>query len=193
MIIYGDLRSGNCLKVKYTADKLGLGYEWVDVDIIAAESRTPDFLAMNPAGQVPCVRFEDGRVLAQSNAIVLYLADGTGLMPSRPYDRARVWELLFWEQYSHEPYIAVCRFQKLYLGKADAELDPNKVERGYGALDFMETRLRERDWLVGTRLSVADIVLLAYTRVADEGGFDVGKRAAVLAWIDRTERELGLL
>ncbi len=148
---------------------------------------------MNPAGQVPCVSFENGRVLAQSNAIILYLADGTDLIPVDPFDRARVWELLFWEQYSHEPHIAVCRFQKLYLGKPDAELDPDKVARGYRALDLMESRLEGRDWFVGSRLSVADVALLAYTRLAHEGGFDIGKRTGVLTWIDRAERELGLL
>ncbi len=192
MIVFGDLRSGNCLKVKYTADKLGRSYEWVDIDIMSGESRRPDFLAINPAGQVPCVRFDDGRTLAQSNAIILYLADGTDLVPSAPFDRAKVWELLFWEQYSHEPYIAVCRFQKLYLGKTDGELDPDKVARGYKALDFMEEWLRQRDWLVGDRLSIADIALVAYTRVAHEGGFDLGHRSALRSWIRRVVEALAL-
>ena len=148
--IYGDLVSGNCLKVKYTAEFLGLDFDWVDVDILAGESRTDDFLSLNPAGQVPLVVLPDGRPLAQSNAIILYLAEGSSLVPADAYDRARVLELLFWEQYSHEPTIAVCRFQMRYLGKSQADLDPDKVARGYQALDFMEGRL-ERQGLLRRR------------------------------------------
>ena len=114
MRIYGDSNSGNCLKVKYTADYLGLGYEWINVDIMQGESRTPDFLQINPQGQVPVIELEDGRCLAQSNAIIRYLAQGTVLLPDDPYLQAKVDEWLFWEQYSHEPYIAVCRFHMLY-------------------------------------------------------------------------------
>ena len=192
MIIFGDQRSGNCLKVKYTADVLGLAYDWVEVDIGAGATRQPDFLAINPAGQVPCVRFPDGRTLAQSNAIMLHLAEGTELLPSDSFARAKVWEILFWEQYSHEPYIAVCRFQKVYLGMTDADLDPEKVNRGNQALDLMEQLLAGTDWLVGDRLSVADIGLLAYTRLAHEGGFDLTGRPAVRDWVARSERALGL-
>ena len=110
MIIYGDLASGNCLKVKYAADHLGLPYRWVAVDVTKGESRTAAFLARNPQGQVPTIELADGRVLAQSNAIIRYLARGSALLPQDPFAQAKVDELLFWEQYSHEPYIAVCRF-----------------------------------------------------------------------------------
>jgi len=192
MRIYGDRRSGNCLKVQYTADHLGLAYDWEDVDIMSGGSRTADFLARNPAGQVPVVVFDDGRVLTQSNAIILYLAEGSALIPTDPYDRAKMLEFMFYEQYSHEPYIAVCRFQKLYLGKTDEELDPEKRERGYRALALMEARLGDRAYLVGERLSLADIALVAYTRLAPEGGFDLSPYLAINDWIARVESGLGI-
>ena len=192
MRIFGDQRSGNCLKVKWAADYLGLVYDWTDVDIIAGESHEPEFLRMNPAGQVPCVRFDDGRTLAQSNAIMLHLAEGSTLLPDDPFERAQMMELLFWEQYSHEPNIAVCRFQKLYLGRSDEELDPEKVKKGYDAIAILEARLNNGDYLVGDRLSLADIALVAYTRVAHEGSFDLANFPLVRTWISRVERGLGL-
>jgi len=192
MKIYGDLVSGNCLKVKYLADHLGLTYDWQPVDILKGESRTPDFLAINPLGQVPTVALDDGRALAQSNAILLYLAEGSALLPSDAYARAKVAELLFWEQYSHEPYVAVCRFQMRYLGKPKEAREAWRVERGEQALDLMETLLKGRDWLVGADLTVADIALLAYSRLAHEGGFDLAPRAKLRAWIARCEGRLGL-
>ena len=141
LVIYGDTKSGNCLKVKYTADYLELDYEWISVDITQGESRTPDFLRINPQGQVPVVQFEVGRYLAQSNAIIRYLARGTALLPEDLYVQAKVDEWLFWEQYSHEPYIAVCRFHMLYLGKSRESREPWRVERGEQALDYMENHL----------------------------------------------------
>lgn len=192
MKIYGDLASGNCLKVKLLADHLGLAYDWRPVDILRGESRTADFLAMNPMGQVPTVVLDDGRVLAQSNAILLYLAEGSALLPRDPYGRAKVAELLFWEQYGHEPYVAVCRFQMVYLGKPKAAREAWWVERGELALDLMETLLTGRAWLVGEGLTIADIALLAYSRVAHEGGFDLAPRPNLRAWIGRCETALGL-
>jgi len=192
MKIYGDLASGNCLKVKYLADHLGLAYDWVPVDVMSGESRSADFLAMSPMGQVPTVALDDGRALAQSNAILLYLAEGSALLPADRYARAKVSELLFWEQYSHEPYIAVCRFQMLYLGKPRDAREAWRVERGEQALDLMERLLKGRDWFVGEGLTVADIALLAYTRLAHEGGFDLAPRCNVRAWIERCEAALGL-
>ena len=109
--IYGDSISGNCLKVKWTAERLGLDYEWIEIDLLKGETQTPQFRAINPAGQVPVVVLPDGRPLAQSNAIILHLAEGSDLIPADPYDRARMLEWMFWEQYSHEPYVAVARFQ----------------------------------------------------------------------------------
>jgi glutathione S-transferase len=192
MRIFGDTVSGNCLKVRYVADHLGLAYEWVPVDIMKGESRTPAFLAMSPMGQVPVVELDDGRRLAQSNAILRYLARESALLPEDPFLQAKVDELLFWEQYSHEPYIAVCRFQLVYLKRGPEEREPARVERGEKALDFMKHLLDGRTWLVGDGMTVADIALLAYTRLAHEGGFDLAPRPAVRQWVARCEAALGL-
>jgi len=192
LTIHGDRRSGNCLKVLYLADRLGRTYRWREVDILAGETRTPTFLDLNPAGQIPVVQFEDGRCLAQSNAIVLHLARGTELMPRDSWQEAKAMEWLFWEQYSHEPNIAVCRYQKLYLGRADDELDPSRVDNGNRALDRMDGHLRDHRWLVGAGLTVADICLVAYTRLAPEGGFDLSSRPALRRWIGVVEGELGI-
>jgi glutathione S-transferase len=188
LTIYGDRISGNCLKVKWVADRLGLEYDWVDIDVLAGEARTPAFLAINPAGQVPTVVLEDGRTLAQSNAILLHLAEGSDLIPADAYDRARMFEWMFWEQYTHEPAIAVRRFQKTYLRKTDAEIDPALMVRGRAALDRMEAALAaSAGWLAGERLSLADVALVAYTRMADEGGFDLADYPGVQAWVARVE------
>ena len=192
MKVYGDPISGNCLKVQYTADYLGLDYEWVDTDIMKGESRTPDFLARNPAGQVPMLVLDDGRVIAQSNAIIGFLAEGSDLLPADAYERARVYEWMFWEQYSHEPYVAVCRFVMVYQGKSAAEREDWRVARGESALDLMEQSLADRIWFAGNSLSIADIALIAYTRLAHEGGFDLTSRPGVRAWIERTESALGI-
>ena len=190
MRIYGDMVSGNCLKVRYTADYLGIEYQWVDVDILKGEARTPAFLAANPAGQVPMVELEDGRAMAQSNAIIGYLAEDSSLIPADAYERAKVNEWLFWEQYSHEPYVAVCRFAMRYQGKSMEERESWRVERGEAALDLMASWLAEREWLVGSQISLADIALLAYTRLAGEGGFDLSRRPEVVRWIGRCEQTL---
>jgi glutathione S-transferase len=192
MRIHGDRNSGNCLKVIYAADSLGLTYEFVPVDITKGEAKTPAFLAMNDMAQVPVVELDDGRTLAQSNAILRYFARGTRLLPEDAYLQAKVDELLFWEQYSHEPYVAVCRYQMVYLGKPAEARDPEKVRRGEAALDFMEARLTGREFFVGGAFSIADIALLAYTRLAHEGGFDLSKRGSVSAWISACERVLAL-
>jgi glutathione S-transferase len=192
--IYGDSISGNCLKVKWIADYLGLSYEWIETSVLDAETRTPEFLAMNPAGQVPTVVLSDGRVLAQSNAIMLYLnrAHKGGLLPKGEYARAKVFEWLFWEQYSHETAIAVRRFHKHYLKKADADIDPKLMEKGLAALTILENALKGADYLVGGKLSLADVALIAYTRVAPEGGFDLEPWLAIRKWIARVERDLGV-
>ena len=190
MKIYGDSISGNCLKVKWVADSLGLSYDWIETDIMAGQSRTPAYLAINPAGQVPTVVLDDGRPLAQSNAIILYLAHGSALIPLDAYDRARMLEWMFWEQYSHEPYVAVARLQVRYLGKAVADLEPRIVERGKAALRRLEEGLASAPFLVGQTLSLADVALVAYTRVAHEGGFDLMEYPRVGAWIGRVERAL---
>jgi glutathione S-transferase len=192
MKIYGDSNSGNCLKVKWVCDKLALPYSWVEIDTLKGGSRTAEFLRLNPAGQVPTVEFDDGRTLAQSNAIIRHFARGSDLIPSDAFAAAKMDEWLFWEQYSHEPYIAVCRFQMVYLRKPASELDPDKVKRGYAALARMEQQLAATPFLIGDTISLADVALLAYTRLAHEGGFDLDGYAALRRWIADAERSLGL-
>ncbi len=192
--IYGDCRSGNCLKVKWTADHIGIDYEWVDIDVVSGSTRTEEFLKLNPSGQVPAVILPDGRTLSQSNAIVSYFAglSDSALLPTDLYERAKVDEWLFWEQYSHEPFIAVRRFQKAFLGKSDAEIDPDLLAKGRRALGRMELQLGKTPYLVAGRLTAADIALVAYTRVAPEGGFDLDDFPAVKKWIARVERDLAI-
>ena len=192
MKIHGDSISGNCLKVKWVCDRLALPYTWVAVDILKRETRTTPFLKLNSAGQVPAVEFDDGRTLAESNAIIRYLARDSRLIPADAFAAAKMDEWLFWEQYSHEPYIAVCRFQMRYLGKPASGLDPEKVKRGYAALARMEQQLAATRFLVGDGFSLADVSLLAYTRLAHEGGFHLDGYAAVRRWIGEAERSLGL-
>ncbi len=192
MKIYGDLTSGNCLKVKWVCDRLSRRYTWVEIDTRKNESRTAEFLKLNGAGQVPVLELDDGRTLAQSNAIIRYLARGTDLIPAEAFLAAKMDEWLFWEQYSHEPYLAVCRFQMFYLGQSQGELDPEKVKRGYFALARMEHQLHDTRFLVGDALSLADVALLAYTRVAHEGGFHLDGYASVRRWVADSEKILGL-
>ncbi|MFZ5618872.1 MAG: glutathione S-transferase family protein [Pseudomonadota bacterium] len=192
--IYGDPVSGNCLKVKWTADILGLNYEWINTDVLKGETRTEKFLALNPAGQVPLVMTPDGRALAQSNAILLYLAEkhGGGLIPVDAYARAKVYEWLFWEQYSHEPYIAVRRFLKTYLKKPESEIHPKLLDKGLAALTLMDRQLQSSPWIAGDAFTLADISLVAYTRAAHEGGFDLHAFPAVRDWVARIEKRLDI-
>ncbi|KJC57764.1 glutathione S-transferase [Bradyrhizobium sp. LTSPM299] len=192
MKIYGDTNSGNCLKVKWVCDKLALPYHWVEIDTMKGSSRTPEFLKLNGWGQVPTVELDDGRTLAQSNAIIRYLARGSDLIPGDAYREAQMNAWMFWEQNTHEPYVAVCRFHIVYLGKTTAELDPNLVKRGYAALDHLERQLGGARFLVGEAVSLADVSLLAYTRVAHEGGFDLERYPMVRRWIGDAEGVLGL-
>ena len=190
MKIYGDSISGNCLKVKWVADLLGLSYDWIETGVLVGASRTPAFLALNPAGQVPAVILDDGRPLAQSNAIILHLAEGSPLIPADPYDRARMLEWMFWEQYSHEPYVAVARFQVRFQGKRVADLEPKIVERGKAALQRLEDGLAKTPFLVGNSMSLADVALVAYTREAGDGGFALADYPRVQAWVARVEAAL---
>lgn len=191
MRIYGDPVSGNCLKVKIVADFVELTYDWAPVDILKGDSRTPDYLSRFPAGQVPGLQLDDGRCLAQSNAIMRYLARGSALVPQESFLQAKMDEWLFWEQYSHEPNIAVCRFEMRYLGKPASARDPNRVARGEAALDLMELHLGAADWFVGDDATIADVALYAYTHWADEGGFDLGPRPAIRAWLGRCTEAFG--
>jgi glutathione S-transferase len=192
MKIYGDTSSGNCLKVKWVCDHLALPYTWIAVDTLKGETRTAEFLKLNGAGQVPAIELDDGRALAQSNAIIRYLARDSRLIPQDAFAQGKMDEWLFWEQYSHEPYVAVCRFQMFYLKKPASDLDPEKVKRGYAALTRMERQLVITPFLVGEAVTLADISLLAYTRLAHEGGFDLDGYAALRRWIAATEKQLGL-
>ncbi len=192
MKIYGNSESGNCLKVKWVSDAVSLPYRWIEIDSLNGETRTPEFLKLNGAGQVPVVEFDDGRTLAQSNAIIRYLAAGSALIPADPFLAAKMDEWLFWEQYSHEPYIAVCRAQMRFQGRDVSELDPDKVKRGYAALARMEQALAGSRFLVGDTATLADLSLVAYTRVAHEGGFHLDGYAAIRRWIVDTEAACGI-
>lgn len=191
LTIYGDRISGNCLKVMWVAERLGLPYRWMDIDVVKGEAKAPEFLTINPAGQVPAVVLSDGRVLSQSNAIMLHLAEGSDLIPVDAYDRAVMFQWLCWEQYSHEPAIAVRRFHKHYLGKSDAEIDPALMLKGGAALTLMDARLEANEgWFAGAGISLADVALVAYTRVAHEGGFDLSEYPAVKSWVRCVEAAL---
>lgn len=191
--IFGDSISGNCLKVKWVAERLGLAHEWIEIDILKGETRSDGFLALNPFGQVPVVQLDDGRTLSQSNAIILHFAEGSDLVPADAFERAKMLEWMFWEQYSHEPTIAVRRFQKHYLKKSDDAIDADLMAKGRRALGRMEMALISSDFIAGgASITLADIALLAYTRMAHEGGFDLGDFPAVHAWVARCELELGL-
>jgi glutathione S-transferase len=183
--VYGDIQSGNCYKVKLLLSYLGLEHDWVHVDLLRGESRTAEFLAKNPNGKVPVLELPDGEHLCESNAILYYLADGTEYLPSERLARARVLQWQSFEQYSHEPYIAVARFIAKYLGlpaERRAEFEA-KQPGGYKALGVMEQQLQKSKYFVGDRFSIADISLYAYTHVADEGGFSLERFPAVRRWL----------
>jgi glutathione S-transferase len=192
LTIYGDSISGNCLKVKFVCDRLGRAYRWVETSVLKGETRRAEFLAMNPAGQVPTIKLADGRALAQSDAIILYLAEGSDLIPADAYQRALMFQWLFWEQYSHETVIAVRRFHKAFLKKPDSEIDPALLPKGEKVLAVMNDHLAARRYFVNDTLSLADIALVAYTRWAHEGGFDLARYPHVLGWVLRVEQDLGL-
>jgi len=190
--IHGDSTSGNCLKVRWTADYLKLSYDWIETSVAARQTREAVFLKLHPAGQVPLLILDDGRPLAQSNAIIAYLAEGSSLIPADAFERARMFEWMFWEQNSHEPYVAVARRLVRIDGVAISALDPILVERGRGALSRLDAGLGGRDFLVGSALSLADICLIAYTRVAGEGGLDLAPFPALRGWIARVEAAAGI-
>jgi glutathione S-transferase len=192
MTVYGDSISGNCLKVKFVADRLGIPHDWVEISVLNKETRTPEFLGVNPAGQVPAVRFADGGTLAQSNAIILYLAEGSDLIPADAFERAQMYQWMFWEQYSHEPAIAVLRFQKFYLNKSDSEIDPNLRPRCLRVLSLMDEHLEGRDYFAGEILSLADVALVAYTRFSHQADIDLKQYSNVAAWVRRVEHDLNI-
>ena len=189
LLIYGDSKSGNCYKVQLLCAELGIDYDWIEVDILAGETRSPEFLAMNPNGKIPLARIGDGQYLAESNAILCYLAEGTPLLGEDAWSRAEVLQWLFFEQYSHEPNIATSRFIVRYLGNPPDKqqaLDEKRAA-GYRALDVMEGHLSRHVYFAGDDFSIADIALYAYTHVADEGGFDLSGYPAIRRWLERIE------
>jgi glutathione S-transferase len=185
--LYDFLPSGNGYKIRLLLHQLAIPYELVEMDITRGETRTPAFLAKNPNGRIPLLELDDGRLLAESGAILCYFAEGTRFLPADPWERAQVLQWMFFEQYSHEPYIAVARAW-LHLFGMDEERKrqlPQKQKLGYDALGVMERHLGEREFFVGAQPSIADIALYAYTHVADEGGFELARFPAVLRWLER--------
>jgi glutathione S-transferase len=188
--IYGDSRSGNCYKLQLACAQLGVDYDWQEIDVLQGETRSDGFLAMNPNGKVPVASLPDGRYLSESNAILYYLAAGTDLAGSDVFERANILRWMFFEQYSHEPYIAVARFIVRFLGNPPerrADLEARRTE-GYRALDTMERVLSEHPFIANDRYSIADIALYAYTHVAGDGGFSLSGYPRIRKWLRRIEQ-----
>jgi glutathione S-transferase len=189
--LYQQQDSGNCYKVRLMLSHLGRAFRTVAVSSLDGSTRTPEFLAKNPIGKIPTVELDDGRFLAESNAILLHFAEGTEFLPPDRYERAKTFEWLFFEQYSHEPVIAVRRALMVYPERRAAATPERMAEllvAGYRALAVMEQRLRAAEWLADACFSVADIALYAYTHMAHEGGFDLSLYAGIGDWLSRVRR-----
>ena len=191
MKIYGDIQSGNCYKIKLLLSLLDISHEWVHVDILTGGTKSESFLSKNPNGQIPVLELDDGRFISESNAIMNYLASGSSYLPNDNFDRAKILQWQFFEQYSHEPYIAVARYIAKYLGlPEDRKLEfESKQEGGHKALKVMESQLEKTPYLVGENLTIADISLYGYTHVAHEGGFDLTQYLAILNWLERIQQQ----
>ena len=191
--LYDNHLSGNGYKPRLLLAHLGLTYERIEIDILKGETRTPQFLAKNRNARIPVLELEDGMCIAESNAILFYLADGSPFLASDRLARSLTLQWLFFEQYSHEPFIAVARHWIQHVGMTDAQRTqlPDKQEGGRAALAVMEGHLREWDWFVGDSMTTADIALYAYTHVADEGGFDLARYPAVGDWLERVAAQPG--
>jgi glutathione S-transferase len=190
MRLYDFHESGNAYKVRLMLHQLGIAFERVEMDILAGATRTPEFLRINPNGRIPALELDDGTILVESNAILYFLAEGTDRIPKDALGRARVLQWMFFEQYSHEPYIAVLRFWAFSGAlERNAALVPEKRTRGEAALAVMEQHLARNDFFVASRYSIADIALFAYTHVAPEGGFDLARYPAVKGWIERVKAQ----
>jgi glutathione S-transferase len=185
--LYGNSISGNCWKPAFMLRQRGLPFRWVEIDILSGASRTAEFLALNPNGRVPLLQAPDGRLLAESNAMMLHLAEGSAWLPADAWQRAKVYEWLFFEQYSHEPYVATVRFWVAFKGKQEEWRDKiaEAMVKGYAALGVMERQLVQTPFLVGDSATLADVALYAYTHVAHEGGFKLDEYPAVRAWLTR--------
>jgi glutathione S-transferase len=187
--IYGDIDSGNCYKIYLLCHLLDIEFQWQAMDIAKGDLQTTEFLAKNPQGKVPLVELADGRFLTESNAILHYLAKGSKLVPADAYLNAKVYQWLFFEQYSHEPYIAVARFIKRFQGMPEsrkAEFE-SKQGGGHKALKVMNDQLSQTAFLIGEQFSLADIALYAYTHVAEEGGFNLVDYPAIRRWIKQIQ------
>lgn len=191
--VYGDYNSGNCYKIKLMLHLLGTQYEWVPVDILKGETETEAFLAKNPNGKIPVLELEDGTCLWESNAILNFLAEGTPYLLTEPRLRTQMLQWQFFEQYSHEPTLAVARFIQFYLGLPEERMEEyhSLHRRGNKALKVMEQQLLRTPFLVGDNFSIADIALYAYTHVADQGGFDLAQFPAIQAWLARVKQQPG--
>lgn len=191
--LHGMTGSGNCYKPALLMSQLGIDFRWVEVDLLKGATRTPDFLALNPNGKVPLLELPDGRRLAESNAMLCYLAEGTPLLPADRYARAKVLEWLFFEQYSHEPFIATVRFWVHYLNEAESRREriAEAMPRGYAALGVMEQQLAHTPFLAGADYTIADIALYAYTHVAHQGGYTLDDYPAIRAWLQRVAQQPG--
>jgi len=195
LTVYGMSTSGNCYKVRLLLEQLGSRYAWEEVDSVSGQTRTPQYLAKNPNGKVPMVERDDGRVLVESNAILFWLAEGTPFLPADAWQRAQALSWMFFEQYSHEPYIAVARFIRGWTPTGSprrAEL-PRLRERGDAALAVMEGHLRQHPWFSGGAYGIADIALFAYTHCAQDGGFDLARWPAVGDWLQRVRATPGFV
>ena len=193
MVLYNSPISGNCYKVRLLAAHLGLPLELREVEVVDRSNPRDELRGLNPAMRVPTLVLDDGRPLPESNAIIWYLGEGSRFVPENRYDRARALQWMFFEQYDHEPAIAVARFLKTYSGKPEwyeAQRE-HLTKRGVKALGALELGLEEREWLVGDSMTVADIALYAYTHCADEGGFSLDAYPAIHAWLDRVAAEPG--
>ena len=193
MLLYDSAVSGNCYKVRLLLSHLGIPYERMPVSVVDRSNRGELFAGKNPAGRVPVLRLEDGRHLPESNAILWYLAESTPYLPGDRLERAQVLQWMFFEQYDHEPNVAVARFLLQYSGKAEeyAEIIAQRQVGGRKALGAMEEHLQGRDFLVAGTYSIADIALYAYTHVADEAGIDLADTPAVQAWLARVASQPG--
>jgi glutathione S-transferase len=189
--LYNSQVSGNCYKVRLLLAHLGIPYERVELDVVDRSQRAELLGGKNPALRVPTIELDDGRMLGESNAITWYFADETGYLPTDPFERAQVLQWLFFEQYDHEPFVAVARFWMLFDKAPSEEALADRQAGGYRALDAMDAHLAGRDFFVGNRYSIADIGLYAYTHVAHEGGFDLGRYDAIASWIDRVREQPG--
>jgi glutathione S-transferase len=191
MQLFGDSISGNCYKLRLACAQLDVDHDWHETDIMAGESRSEAFLEMNPNGKVPLAKLPDGRCLAESNAILSYLADGSEFAGKGRYGKASVLQWMFFEQYSHEPYIATSRFIIQYLGNpAERQADlESKRTGGHKALMVMDEHLNGREFFANDAYSIADIALYAYTHVAHEGGFDLGSYSNIRAWLMRVQQQ----